>query len=211
MQRFFRVGLARIAVPYFFGISGFLIAGKINPENYKNEIFKRIRSLLIPFWFWGFFFVCLRYVLFFIYERKERNIFPSELYPSLALLVTWIGVKPSDTLSILWFLRTLFFFVCFSPVIIHAIKILQYKLIVILWMLFVCWKMIGGFIFPGINSFFEYGLSLSGICAFSLGLCIRMYGFHLPHVIKYVCIAMACVLWSVTWIVVEYFGLRTYP
>ena len=208
IQRFFRLGVSRIAVPFFFGISGFLIAGKINPDNYRREIVKRVRSLLIPFWLSGGVFLCLRYALFFVYERKAGATLPPELSPSLSLLITWSGVNPTGALSTLWFLRTLFLLVCISPFLIRGICILKYKWVVCSWLLFVCWKMVGSLIYPGINAFFEYGLSLSGVWAFSFGICIRMYGFQPPRVFFYVCTALACMLWSITWVVVGYFKLN---
>ena len=46
-------GIAQIAVPVFFCISGYLIAPKILLGNWKQEVFKRIKTLLFPFLLWG--------------------------------------------------------------------------------------------------------------------------------------------------------------
>lgn len=50
MKSFFCEGVARIAVPFFFVVSGYFLARHIGEDGwYKQELRKRVASLLIPY------------------------------------------------------------------------------------------------------------------------------------------------------------------
>ncbi|APW37491.1 hypothetical protein RD110_10060 [Rhodoferax koreense] len=55
VQDFISNGLARTAVPLFFVISGYLFFLKEgwSFEHYQNNVISRVKTLLIPFLFWG--------------------------------------------------------------------------------------------------------------------------------------------------------------
>lgn len=57
-------GLGRIAVPFFFFVSGFYLARHFDDTNwYKREVLKRVKSLLIPFYVWCFIGLLVTFIL----------------------------------------------------------------------------------------------------------------------------------------------------
>lgn len=64
VQSFISQGIAAVAVPIFFGISGYLFFFSFKPtiKGYTSKVTKRLRTLVIPYLFWsllGFLFMFL--------------------------------------------------------------------------------------------------------------------------------------------------------
>ena len=115
-------GIARIAVPLFFIISGYLFCMNISssyfPKEYKGKVISRVKSLLIPYVLWsGACIIC-----FFFFQKlpatshlfsSDSNIISEMSFRSL--MIKWI-IKPYNYQ--LWYVRNLFFFTLFSPILI---------------------------------------------------------------------------------------------
>lgn len=156
--------VARIAVPSFFFISGFLFFRKMDYFNigiYVQKLKKRGRSLLIPYLFWN-----LVVVLFFYLAQtflkgllSGNNLLIVDYTWQNWIQAFWNG-NAGENMPInypLWFIRDLMVVVVFSPIVYWGIKRLQSffaLLLGTLW-LFNLWIDITGF---SIVAFFFFSL-----------------------------------------------------
>ncbi len=105
IQNMISQGLSRIAVPIFFIISGFLFFQNFNISSYKDKLFKRVYTLLIPYLFW----TSLGVLIYFILQSTPiiSKFFTTDLIKNLSMkelvVSTWINPK----IYPLWFLRDL--------------------------------------------------------------------------------------------------------
>lgn len=102
-------GICEMAVPFFFSASGYFIAVKIAEGGYKDEIIKRIRTLLVPYCFWLGMYLLLQFML---------------IGQLLVAPITQLGLHPlgCPTLTPLWYVRALCCLVLLSPLIVACIK-----------------------------------------------------------------------------------------
>lgn len=104
------VTLARLAVPTFFFMSGYLLYNgckELTFNIYWNKLKKRINTLIIPYFFWNL----LAYLYLIISDQcQELSLF-------------YIFLSPAN--FPLWFLRDLIIIVLFSPILFIAIKYLK--------------------------------------------------------------------------------------
>jgi len=121
LSQFIFNGIAGVAVPFFFLISGYFI-GQHNIEEgeYQTELQKRFRSLVIPFFFWNTAFWAFGLVL-----TLGANILHGTSL-TRNLNVTWdynlTGFGLSTCLGPLWYVRTLVILVVISPLIVKLNK-----------------------------------------------------------------------------------------
>lgn len=112
-------GILRVAVPYFFAVAGYLIAGKMHDSGWWTDALKRrMKTLLIPYCLWEVIAVvfagCLQYGAkvagYSIHSCLDFNL-------SLRGLLDALGLNPFVTPyhSVLWFVRSLLVFVLISP------------------------------------------------------------------------------------------------
>lgn len=117
VENFLSKGIARIAVPLFFLISGFLfyINWNFSLTGIIDKYKKRIKSLVIPYLFWSLFGVLL---FFFLQSMPwSKHFFTKELIKdySFSQLLETILINPIPYQ--LWFIRDLIMLVVFSPLI----------------------------------------------------------------------------------------------
>lgn len=116
--RFVSGGVCETAIPWFFFAAGFFLAGHIGEDGWwKREVLKRIRTLLVPFWIWSVAIFSLNVAMaivirIFNYQYGGPNAMEWLSFSGFARLV---GLDYLDTMPTMWFLRTLFVFVIFSP------------------------------------------------------------------------------------------------
>jgi peptidoglycan/LPS O-acetylase OafA/YrhL len=133
--------IGRIAVPFFFLISGYLYFLKI--KDGVSDIFKKIKkryySLFRPYVFACVIFV-VTFTVFqllpFASSNMNWNILPLYDEPFLIIVknVFWmLGDGNSPIAFHLWFLRDLIFIVIFTPVIYYGLKYLKWLFIFILF------------------------------------------------------------------------------
>ena len=118
----FSHGVGKIAVPFFFGASGYLLAGHFGEVGwYGRAVFKRMRTLYVPLVIWS--------ILFFLYGKlllplcanmiAGRSVSENiNLSMGLGDLARILAIHPfaEPYLGVLWFVRMLLVLVFFSPI-----------------------------------------------------------------------------------------------
>ena len=158
--------VARIAVPAFFFISGFLFFYKTESfdcDTYFQKIKKRSRTLLIPYLFWNLVVVLLFYLTqtFLSGLTSGENLLIKEYTWINWLKAFWDGNKIGEDMPInypLWFVRDLMVVIVISPIVYFCVKRLKIIFVVILGLL---WFSGIWFTIPGLSItalfFFSYG------------------------------------------------------
>ena len=132
IKLFFSGGVASVAVPGLFVISGYLVFKK--PFNYKENAIKKIKSLVIPYLImntvWILFFCVatrLPYVNVF-FTSDELNVWSWDI---LKWLDAYGGLDGKPLLYPMWFLRDLFLMNLLAPLFLITNKRLPQVMIVI--------------------------------------------------------------------------------
>jgi hypothetical protein len=131
IEGYFKNGLATIAVPMFFSISGYLFflgfSGSL--KEFVNKFKKRTITVLIPYIFWSAFGLLFYFLLQIIPHTK--SFFTKELivnYSLTKLLYTWL-VDPIPYQF--WFIRDLILIILITPLIFLLIKYFRYTLLIV--------------------------------------------------------------------------------
>ena len=138
IQTFISNGLTRIAVPIFFLLSGFLFfLGFKNLENeILTKIFKRIKTLVFPYFFWVFFGILFYFILQSI--PQLQHFFTKKLIKDYNSL-EWFNAFFVNLISYqLWFLRDLIVMVFLTPIIYFLIQKINYFYFLVLLSLWFC-------------------------------------------------------------------------
>ena len=175
-------GLCRIAVPYFFLAGGFFLAGHVCEECWwKREVNKRVRTLAIPYFLWIGIGLLVHFGLWFGIQKVGKVCgFPNPFYgPMHIWIVNTFGINPFvNKIGILWFVRDLFALVVLSPFLLFMLKRFKWFFIAIIFVLYGAVAILQIEMDKGWYNFFEYFISLRGLCYFVAGLGLR-----------YVCVA----------------------
>lgn len=154
--------LARIAVPLFFFISGFLFfyRSDFSFAVYGMKLKKRIRTLLVPYLFWNIvvFLLFLLTQTFLSSMTSGRNKLISDYNWLDWLNLFWNHREGMPVCYQFWFIRDLIFVILCSPAVYYFIrygKIFSLILLGVLWMFGICFEV------PGISItaffFFSFG------------------------------------------------------
>lgn len=130
-QEFFSAGITRIAVPAFFGISGYLFFFNTKGTfgDFKLKYTKRLKTLLTPFLFWSAWGL----LLFFVLQTfpQSKSFFTNKLIKDYSvnelLLTVFINPIPYQ----FWFIRDLMILVCVSPILYWLLKHIDFFTILI--------------------------------------------------------------------------------
>ncbi|TXK26566.1 acyltransferase [Pontibacter qinzhouensis] len=160
IQDFISQGVARVAVPIFFAISGYLFFLNFIPSatEYLKKYRKRFQSLVIPFLLWSLYGILLYFLLqlapnseLFFKNRLIRNFDVPQFFSTL--LQHPIPYQ-------LWFLHDLIFLVLLSPLIWVYVRYLQLPGVLLLVLLWV-WKFDVSFFQTESLLFFSLGAFLT--------------------------------------------------
>ena len=136
IQNIISSGVTQIAVPIFFIISGYLLFQGFTMATYKNKVYKRIKTLLLPYIFWATLVVTIYYMLQSLPGVSHYFNGSNVEDFSMSELFFHAYIKPMN--YPLWFLRDLIFLVLFSLVIYFFIKKIPKIFLIILtlaWLL----------------------------------------------------------------------------
>ena len=131
IQLFFSEGIARIAVPLFFIISGYLFFNNFDGsiKEYGKKLKRRVFSLVIPYLFWSAF------TFFgFFFAQKIPGIgeyFSTRNETSLSIKVLFDNIIISSYNSPLWYVRYLIVFSVLSILVFHIVKKTPFLLLTI--------------------------------------------------------------------------------
>lgn len=156
-------GVCEMAVPFFFLMSGFFVSAKIFAGDWRGEVAKRMRTLLLPYAFW-----VTAYWLF-VMLLARRTFLPS---------VAQLGLNPfvCPILTPLWYVRALFSLILLSQLIAWGLKRLPRVALLSLGLLYgpACpycpmpeWGLFRDFVRIG-------PVPVLGLFYFSLGMAIRL-------------------------------------
>lgn len=178
-----------MAVPTFFAISGFLLAGGCGkPGWYKTALTKRVKTLLVPYVILN----CLYFPIFWAVHAVAVSRFGAD---GSASVMTLSWRTPFEILGFpffgepaigpLWYIATLMYFVVFSPLLfcvlrksrLHACLAVLTTIVI-----FAAWHSIKStFAMPaGLGHFLYFGFSLWGLIFFTMGMAVRMWLSALP-------------------------------
>ncbi len=181
--------LVKVAVPVFFIISGYLFFANVKEWNlsvYKEKMFRRVKTLLIPYLIWNLLMAIklksFSWSLFWVYWKPA------------GIQIDWLGNEQLMTAPAnmpLWFLRDLMVVSLLTPIVYIGIRRLGFwllGLITILYLSGIC-----AFI-PGLSAyavfFFTFGAFLS---IRKMDLVEKMKRYELPAYILSVILAIAMI------------------
>ena len=115
---------SRFAVPYFFLVSGFLLAGHAEePGWWRRETVKRLRTLLVPYLSWSALFGLFMLAAVAVPELRKTQAFDvSAWWRAKRLLIPGLDLCEPPLLLPLWYLRTLLLLVGVSGVLVGLLR-----------------------------------------------------------------------------------------
>lgn len=167
-------GIADVAVPFFFVVSGYFLAFHFEEAGWwSRETKKRVSSLLVPFVLWSGIGILTVAPLDLVAHRPIGT----GLYRFHGCDITWTQFLNLDLscwpmVGPLWYVRCLFIFVVVSPIVVRLIDKFKYFWFVGIFVL----PHLVGRIWPSSSIFFVYWFSLSGLLYFSVGIFLQRHG-----------------------------------
>ncbi len=134
--------LARVSVPLFFILSGFLFFATLRPglEGFIQKFRSRIATLLIPFLFWNalvflFFAVAQNLPATAHYFTGERPLVTQLDFPRQLAVFLGVGEFQYPVAYQFWFIRDLMIMVLLSPLIYLLLRVVALPLLAALFLL----------------------------------------------------------------------------
>lgn len=176
ISRWISDGISDIAVPFFFIVSGFFLAGHFDrPGWWRAAVIKRVRTLLIPFlclnllWF-PVLYGC-HYVGVWFFHADHSNPLMTLSWTNFLIMLSPIPLVPSPALGPTWYIRALFWLVVLSPLFTWIVRRSKSLACFFVIMVFCVWMIQLRMGFVGGNSF-----NLRCVFYFVLGAVLRLWG-----------------------------------
>lgn len=115
---------SRFAVPYFFLVSGFLLAGHVEePGWWCRETVKRLRTILVPYLVWSLLFGLFMLAAVAVPElRRSQSFDLSAWWQAKRFLLPGLDLCEPPLLLPLWYLRTLMLLVGVSDILVRLLR-----------------------------------------------------------------------------------------
>ena len=179
---FVKEGVARVAVPFFFVVSGFFLARHFDdPGWWHREVGKRIRSLVIPFYVWSLIAVFVTIPFSIVADMIARRPFGTSVassFPGIMPILA-LDLTQEPILIPLWYVRCLFLFVLTSFIIKFFVCRIRFA-----WMIASLCLMLAFALAPeggGWHMIFDHGYSVKGLFYFSVGAWLVSCGVKYSH------------------------------
>ena len=186
-RTFGREGICSMAVPFFFLASGFFVAGHLEGVGeWRHEICKRVRTVIIPFFIWLYILTAFAFAIWYL----KANVFMLKAkgnplgLPTVELVLKMMGVHPFEDIGVLWYLRTLFMFVVALPVFGWLSRHWRVSLPVLFAVLCVFEVMYVRYSSWNFYYFFDRVISIRGAFYFLAGVALRVYFLRSLGVIR---------------------------
>lgn len=188
-------GFSDIAVPLIFAIAGYHLGSRMNDEEkhdrrghrykdwrpwWRTEVHSSVRTLALPFFIWNAASFALQAVCGSL--RLED--------PAIWLKLSGLDLTQPTLQPNLWILRNLFILVLVSPLFSILVRHIRWALVLATYAFFFSWQTCHATLDPAVNGLFSYGFSLTGLCAFSLGVFLRRDHLHFSNK-TFCCLALA--------------------
>lgn len=176
MYHAIKQGVARIAVPFFFVVSGFFLAQHFDEECWwGREVKKRVMSLVLPFLLWSTISLVGTTPLSIIADLIAHRPFGTSIF--FLHNANWLRLYGLDLTDYplhvpLWYVRCLFLFVLTGYL--FKIGVGRFKY---LWIAFAfSFHLLGNHLpVENLREFFRVGYSTAGIFYFSVGVAIQRF------------------------------------
>ena len=172
IQYFVSKGLALVAVPLFFLISGFLFFKNINNGKFNDfylKVKKRFQTILIPYLTWSI--IGIIFLLILQSFPFSKNYFSGELIEDYSILKLTKTIFINPIPYQLWFMKDLFILMILSPIIFKLLKLFK---IYFLLCLFIFWV---------VNFQFVIVVNYS-LLFFALGAFIQLFNVDVSGVVS---------------------------
>ncbi len=169
--------LPYLAVPSFFAISGFLLVGHCDKDDWwKSALKKRVGSLLVPFFAVNVLYLPLVFAYHLIPNSPSYHSF--EVAWAAKTIANGLGFNPYvfPACNPLWYIRTLLWFVLFSPVIVLLTKRSCLSAIGVTTLIFAAARIFPFLELPElISALFDDGLTIAFFGFFVAGIGLRLW------------------------------------
>ena len=138
IQNFISFGLARIAVPLFFSISGYLFFLNMNgsASEFFSKFIKRSKTVVIPYLFWSVWSLFVYLILQSI--PQLTNFFTRKHVINYSILEYADAIFLNPIAYQLWFMRDLFLLIILSPIIYYLLKYFKSFTVLFFFIVWVC-------------------------------------------------------------------------
>lgn len=177
MHRYLHVGVAKIAVPFFFLASGYFLAAHVEEKGWwRREVLKRVKTVLLPFVICSLFYVLATAPISIMSDIQAGRAFGASLPLLNGNLAAVLGVSLENPVYVyhLWFLRNLFVLCLLSLALVRIVRKAGPWFSIVLFAIAVAFRCISFGESCLAYRIFNLWIGLLPLAFFSFGLWLRM-------------------------------------